>query len=71
MDRAQNIRRAFQALGERVNRALRTQRGDLVRIRAHMNEVDIFRRQVEVVRQSIVPFHEQILTSMVDACTIR
>jgi hypothetical protein len=49
MDRAQNVRYAFHALGERVDRALRTQRGDLARIRVHTNEVELFRREVEVV----------------------
>jgi hypothetical protein len=50
MDRTQNIRNAFNALGVRLQRALHTQRGDVAQIRARKEEVVQLSRDIEAVR---------------------
>jgi hypothetical protein len=49
MDPVENVRTGFRELGERVDRALRVQRGDLARIHAQRDEVRQFLQDVERV----------------------
>jgi hypothetical protein len=50
MNPIENVRTAFQELGERVDRAMRVQRGDHARLYAQRDEVRLLLQDFERVR---------------------